>query len=177
MCDEGLSVNYRKKVSSPLGTLTLVATDTHLISVTWEEDSHLRVPLPKEIDDQDTELLILASVQLSEYFRGERYLFSLPLLPCGTSFQRSVWSALTTIPYGTTWSYAALAGVVGSPRASRAVGLANSKNPLSIVIPCHRIIGKNGTLTGFAGGLEAKRFLLDLEQSRRLAAPAESIAG
>jgi methylated-DNA-[protein]-cysteine S-methyltransferase len=105
-----------------------------------------------------------ASNQLSEYFAGERKMFDLPLAPKGTAFQLKVWLALRRIPYGETRSYGEIAAELGlAPTASRAVGLANGANPLPIVVPCHRVIGANGALTGFGGGLERKRFLLDLE--------------
>jgi methylated-DNA-[protein]-cysteine S-methyltransferase len=96
---------------------------------------------------------------------GKRTCFDLPLAPLGTEFQRRVWTALAAIPYGTTTTYAAIARSIGTPRAVRAVGTANGKNPLSIVVPCHRVIGKNGTLTGYAGGLESKRRLLEIESA------------
>ena len=103
--------------------------------------------------------------QLSEYFKGEREDFDLPLAPEGTSFQQSVWQALTQIPYGETWSYGQLAKHIGRPKASRAVGAANGVNPIPIIVPCHRVIGSSGKLTGFGGGLETKQFLLNLESN------------
>ncbi|MFT7682425.1 MAG: methylated-DNA-[protein]-cysteine S-methyltransferase [Moritella dasanensis] len=105
----------------------------------------------------------LAVTQLQEYFNGQRHEFSIPLAANGTEFQNKVWQALTTIPYGETWSYKDLAIAVGNPKASQAVGGANSKNPISIIVPCHRVIGKNGNLTGYAGGLDIKQRLLNLE--------------
>ena len=104
--------------------------------------------------------------QLAEYFAGSRQDFDLPLRPQGTAFQQTVWQALLDIPYGTTESYGELARRIGQPTASRAVGLANGRNPISIVIPCHRVVGANGSLTGYGGGIERKRTLLDLEQDR-----------
>ena len=101
--------------------------------------------------------------QLEQYFQGKRQLFELELSPSGTPFQRRVWQELRKIPYGQTVSYSYIAEKIGNPKASRAVGMANSKNPIPIIIPCHRVIGKDGTLTGFGGGLETKRFLLELE--------------
>jgi len=112
----------------------------------------------------ETPLLKAAAAQLSEYFAGKRRDFSLPLAPRGTDFQTSVWNALLTIPYGQTRSYQTIAALTGHPKASRAVGLANNRNPIAIIIPCHRVIGKNGSLTGYGGGLPAKQFLLDLER-------------
>ncbi|PAS30562.1 cysteine methyltransferase, partial [Vibrio cholerae] len=101
-----------------------------------------------------------------EYFSGQRTQFELPLAASGTAFQQSVWHALCKIPYGEIWSYQQLAEAIGNPKAVRAVGLANGKNPISIIVPCHRVVGKNGQLTGYAGGLERKAFLLELEQRR-----------
>jgi methylated-DNA-[protein]-cysteine S-methyltransferase len=116
--------------------------------------------------------------QLAEYAGGERRRFALPLAPRGTDFERRVWQALTEIPYGETRSYAEIAAAVGSPAACRAVGRANGRNPIAIVIPCHRVIGSDGSLTGYGGGLDLKRFLLDLEGARRAAAagPAPQLA-
>lgn len=112
----------------------------------------------------DDPLLVAARIQLTEYFAGARRGFDLPLAPAGTSFQLGVWAALREIPYGTTRSYGELARRLGlAPSASRAVGLANGANPLSVLVPCHRVIGADGSLTGFGGGLARKRFLLDLE--------------
>lgn len=112
--------------------------------------------------------------QLREYFRGARTEFDLPLAPEGTAFQRRVWRALQEIPYGKTWSYGELAKRIGNPKASRAVGAANGANPLPIVIPCHRVIGADGTLTGFGGGLPTKKALLALEAGRVVAKAAKS---
>lgn len=104
-----------------------------------------------------------AAHQLEEYFAGERRTFDLPLAPSGTDFQQRVWAQLRTIPYGTTCSYAAVARGIGATNGFRAVGLANGRNPIAIIVPCHRVIGADGSLTGYAGGVERKRFLLDLE--------------
>lgn len=114
-----------------------------------------------------TPLLELAARQLDGYFAGERREFDIPLLHCGTDFQREVWRALLTIPYGATVSYAELAAMTGKPSAVRAVANANGANPLSVFVPCHRVIGSDGTLTGYGGGLEAKRFLLATESPQR----------
>jgi methylated-DNA-[protein]-cysteine S-methyltransferase len=117
------------------------------------------------VRDDAEPVLVETSRQLGDYFRGERRAFDLPLGPVGTAFQLQVWDALRTIPYGVTWSYGAIAAAIGKgPESARAVGLANGSNPLSIVVPCHRVIGADGSLTGFGGGLERKRYLLDLEQ-------------
>ena len=118
----------------------------------------------QNIEQKETPLLKEAAKQLEEYFAGERKSFDIPLYPEGTVFQKKVWAALETIPYGETWSYKQVAQKVDSPKAYRAVGMANNKNPISILIPCHRVIGANGKLVGYGGGLEIKEYLLKLEQ-------------
>jgi methylated-DNA-[protein]-cysteine S-methyltransferase len=122
----------------------------------------------------ETPILARAATQLAEYFAGTRRTFDLPLAAAGTAFQQRVWQVLTTIPFGATWSYGELARAIGNPAASRAVGAANGKNPIGIIVPCHRVIGSNGTLTGYAGGLDMKQALLAHE--RRLA-PAAAVGG
>jgi len=117
-----------------------------------------------EAENRETELLQRASEQLAEYFAGKRKAFSLPLAPEGTEFQKTVWRALEAIPYGETCSYKDIANGIGNPNGCRAVGLANGKNPIAIIIPCHRVIGTNGKLTGFGGGLDVKQYLLTLEK-------------
>ena len=112
----------------------------------------------------ETPLIKKAAVQLTEYFAGKRTEFDLPLTPAGTDFQRAVWQALETIPFGETRSYGDIAARVGNPKACRAVGMANNRNPIVIIIPCHRVIGSNGSLTGYGGGLDVKQYLLDLEK-------------
>lgn len=114
----------------------------------------------------ETELLRQAASQLDEYYRGERKTFSLPLKVTGTVFQERVWQALLTIPYGQTRSYGEIAAQVGNPKASRAVGMANNRNPISIIIPCHRVIGSDGKLVGYGGGMHRKVWLLDLEKGQ-----------
>lgn len=122
---------------------------------------------PEGYREGETPLLEEAWAQLERYFAGELRQFSLPLAPAGTPFQQAVWRALEEIPYGETRSYGEIAGWVGRPKASRAVGAANHRNPIPIVIPCHRVIGAGGTLTGYGGGLDRKRLLLDLERQNR----------
>lgn len=119
---------------------------------------------PREFEIDETPLLQKAAAQLNEYLSGKRTRFDLPLAPEGTSFQCQCWEALRTIPYGETRSYGEQAALIGNPKASRAVGRANGQNPISIFIPCHRVVGVNGSLTGFAGGIEAKKWLLELER-------------
>lgn len=154
-----------KIVKTPVGSLTLVASDKGLAAVLWQDDKPGRVRLDIGAEDKKHKILAEAERQLLEYFAGKRAAFSLPLDFHGTPFQKKVWAALCQIPFGETRSYADIAKQVGSPRAVRAVGSANGKNPISIIAPCHRVIGKNGKLTGFAGGLEVKAFLLGLEHS------------
>jgi methylated-DNA-[protein]-cysteine S-methyltransferase len=153
-----------KVIASPVGQLKLVASDRGLVAILWENDNPRRVPLCEVIESVDHPVLLECERQLGEYFTGERTEFSLPLDFRGTEFQRRVWAALLTIPFGETRSYAEIAVQIGSPSAVRAVGAANGKNPLSIIAPCHRVVGSNGKLTGFAGGLDAKAKLLTLEQ-------------
>lgn len=158
--------------ASPIGPLTLVAGDAGLVAVLWPDDRPSRVPLSAVTSASDHPVLRAAAGQLGEYFTGRRTAFDLPLDPAGTAFQKRTWAALAAIPYGETRSYTAIAAAIGQPAAVRAVGAANGRNPLSIVVPCHRVIGAGGKLTGFAGGLDAKRYLLDLE-----GAAAPSIPG
>lgn len=146
---------------SPLGELTLVAADGALVAILFP-DEQLHPPLDGRRDD-DEPVLRAAASQLDEYFAGDRCAFDLPLAPHGTPFQLRVWEALRAIPYGETEGYGGLAARIGRPTASRAVGQANGRNPLPIVVPCHRVIGTNGTLTGYAGGIDRKRWLLDHE--------------
>lgn len=148
---------------SPLGQLRLVAGDRGLMAVLWQDDDPLRVRLDETVEDTAHPVLQQAADQLSDYFAGQRRAFSVPLDFRGTDFQKAVWQALLHIPFGETRTYGQLAAQLGKPSASRAVGAANGKNPISIIAPCHRVIGGNGKLTGFAGGLEAKAFLLALE--------------
>lgn len=117
-------------------------------------------------EGKETELLKETIKQLNEYFEGQRNIFDLPLAPEGTEFQKKVWKALSEIPFGETRSYGEIAKVIGNEKASRAVGMANNKNPIMIVIPCHRVIGANGKLVGYAGGLEVKEMLLNLEKNK-----------
>lgn len=149
---------------SPVGTLTLAASDAGLVAILWPDDDPLRVRLGPLVPDPDHPILRETARQLRGYFAGERTCFDLPLDWRGTAFQRQVWAALLTIPYGETRSYGAIARALGRPGASRAVGAANGRNPLSIVAPCHRVVGTSGHLTGFAGGLKAKATLLALER-------------
>ena len=153
-----------RTIESPVGMLSLVAGDAGLVAILWEDDDPSRVRLGAMAGDADHPVLIDTVRQLGEYFAGTRRGFDLPLDFRGTAFQRGVWAALLTIPYGETRSYGTIAAQIGRPGASRAVGAANGRNPISIVAPCHRVIGSTGRLTGFAGGLAAKERLLALER-------------
>lgn len=153
-----------KKMKSPIGELKLVASDTGLVAILWENDSPRRVRLDEMVEDGQHPVLVETERQLKEYFAGKRKTFSVALDMRGTRFQRDVWEALLAIPFGETRSYGQLAKQLGNPRATRAVGAANGRNPVSIIVPCHRVIGASGKLTGFAGGLDAKAHLLGLEK-------------
>ena len=155
-------------MESPVGRLTLVAEESNLIAVLWPNDRPFRVSLDAMCENPHHPVLEETERQLAEYFKGERTAFELPLRLRGTIFQTQVWEELRRIPYGQTWTYGRLALAIGNGSASRAVGSASSKNPLSIIVPCHRVIGASGTLTGFAGGLETKARLLALEARRTL---------
>ena len=167
---------FYKEMESPVGKLKLVASANALIAVLWERERPNRVKLAMLQHDPQQPILIETERQLGEYFAGTRNQFDLPLEPTGTEFQKKVWRALQEIPFGQTRSYLDLAKSIGSAKAVRAVGAANGKNPLSIVVPCHRIVGANGTLTGFAGGLGAKAKLLALEARRSLFSLGENLA-
>jgi methylated-DNA-[protein]-cysteine S-methyltransferase len=172
--DNGASKRHVYKiVDSPVRRLTLVASDDGLAAILWPDDRPGRVRLRIEAADDTHPVLLEAERQLGEYFAGLRTAFALPLNPSGTPFQRKVWAALLTIPYGQTRSYGQIASQIGHPGAVRAVGAANGRNPVSIVAPCHRVIGSTGKLTGFAGGLAVKEQLLALEgRAPRLASAA-----
>jgi methylated-DNA-[protein]-cysteine S-methyltransferase len=156
-------------IPSPVGALKLVASDAGLVAILWENDRDGRVRLGAMEETPDHPVLVEASRQLGGYFAGRRTAFDLPLDFRGSAFQKQVWAALLTIPFGETRSYGQIARQIGRPTASRAVGAANGRNPISIVAPCHRVIGTGGALTGFAGGLEVKAFLLAHEGVRAAA--------
>jgi methylated-DNA-[protein]-cysteine S-methyltransferase len=152
-----------KMMKSPVGELKLIASDKGLAAILWEKDNPKRVRLGPVVEDKHHPVLREVEGQLKDYFAGERRTFSLTLDAAGTEFQKKVWKALLAIPFGETRSYAQIARQIGHPKAVRAVGAAIGRNPLSIIAPCHRVIGSNGKLTGFAGGLKTKACLLDLE--------------
>ena len=154
-------------ITSPVGPLTLVGEGDDITGLYFETGSSVAAPRPGWV--RDDRRLRAAAAQLAEYFAGKRTRFELPLAPRGTAFQKSVWAALVNIPFGQTASYGDIARAIGKPAASRAVGGANHRNPLSIIIPCHRVIGTDGGMTGYGGELYSKRLLLELE-SRVVAA-------
>jgi methylated-DNA-[protein]-cysteine S-methyltransferase len=157
-------------IESPVGTLRIIDGDRGLRAILWGAEDTARIASIEEnaLIEGRTPLLDRAVAQLQEYFAGTRREFDLPLDPLGTPFQHSAWMVLRSIPYGTTISYGHQARQLGDPNKARAVGAANGKNPLSIVVPCHRVIGSGGELTGFAAGLDVKSWLLDHERQLRL---------
>ena len=158
-----------KTVPSPVGKLKLIASDDGLAAILWENDPPGRVRLNVVGEAADHPVLRETERQLGDYFAGRRRAFDLELDFAGTAFQKKVWAALLTIPFGETRTYAEVARQIGAPKAVRAVGAANGRNPISIIAPCHRVLGSNGDLTGFAGGLKTKAHLLALEGARKAA--------
>jgi methylated-DNA-[protein]-cysteine S-methyltransferase len=154
---------FCKEMASPVGKLNLIANANALVAIRLERERPDRLRLDAPSADEDHPILLEAERQLVDYFAGKRTTFELPIEPLGTEFQKKVWGYLRTIPFGKTKTYGDIARTVGSPRASRAVGAACGKNPLAIVVPCHRVVGANRALTGFAGGVEIKAELLALE--------------
>ncbi|MEG2263149.1 MAG: methylated-DNA--[protein]-cysteine S-methyltransferase [Acinetobacter sp.] len=152
-------------MDSPVGQLQLVANETALVAVLWDCEKPNWVRLATLVEDSQHPVLIETRRQLQEYFAGQRNVFELPLDFAGTDFQKKVWQALLNIPYGQTRSYREIAEQVGNVKAVRAVGAANGKNPISIIAPCHRVIGSSGKLIGFAGGLDKKEILLNIERT------------
>ncbi len=159
-----------KIIPSPVGKLKMIASDKGLVAILWENANPKRVKVGALVEDQNHPILLETERQLHEYFQGLRKSFALKLDLKGTKFQNDVWRALLGIPFGETRSYGQLARQLGNPRATRAVGAANGRNPISIVVPCHRVIGSSGKLTGFAGGLGTKAQLLELERDAKLSA-------
>jgi methylated-DNA-[protein]-cysteine S-methyltransferase len=149
---------------SPVGPLTLISNGAALTHLEFENPRYPYEPAPRG----DDKVLDKARRELDRYFDGKLKAFTAPVAPEGTPFQQRCWAALQKIPYGATRSYGEQAAAIGSPQASRAVGLANGRNPIAIIIPCHRVIGANGSLTGYGGGMERKKFLLELEQGQAL---------
>jgi methylated-DNA-[protein]-cysteine S-methyltransferase len=154
---------WYKFMLSPIGPLKLVASNRGLVGILWENDNPRRVLLTELVEPAEHPVLVRTEKELNEYFTGMRSSFTVPLDMRGTPFQRQVWGALLGIPFGETRTYGQLAIQLGNPKATRAVGAANGRNPIAILVPCHRVIGHSGELTGFAGGLDAKAYLLKLE--------------
>lgn len=152
-----------KWISSPVGKLKIIVDDTHLRAILWEQERLNRVNLDEMKEDSKDILILKVEMHLREYFEGKRSSFQLPMYAQGTSFQENVWELLNKIPYGSTCSYGEIAEKLDNPKAVRAVGGAVGRNPISIIIPCHRVIGSDGSLTGFAGGLDRKKILLEIE--------------
>lgn len=152
-------------MDSPVGPLRLTSDGTHLTGLYFAEHRHAPHSMGEQVSAEEAPVVLAETVrQLSAYFAGERRGFDLPLSAQGSDFQQRVWARLEAIPYGRTWSYGELAAAVGQPGAARAVGLANGRNPISIVVPCHRVVGATGAITGYGGGVERKQALLDLER-------------
>lgn len=172
MTDEVL---YETTMASPVGTLTLIASDSGLRAVLWqiEEANRARIGVVEGGADDPTGVLDAAKQQLGEYFAGTRCDFDVPLDPVGTEFQQSAWAALRTISFAETVSYGEQARRMGDARKARAVGAANGRNPISIIVPCHRVVGADGSLTGFAGGLDTKAWLLDHERRVQAGIPQD----
>jgi methylated-DNA-[protein]-cysteine S-methyltransferase len=160
-------------IDSPVGPLTLVGADGALAGLYLQQQRHR--PDPELFGERDDDAFKDIVEQLREYFAGQRHQFDVPLALDGTPFQREVWAALLDIPYGTTVSYGELAARIGRPAAARAVGLANGRNPVSIIVPCHRVIGSDGALTGYGGGLDRKEHLLAFERGQLESRRAGSI--
>lgn len=158
------STYFYKKMKSPVGTLTLVASERGLSAILWQKEKIGRVRLSPLTKDESNPILTETESQLTEYFAGTRTSFSVSLDFHGTDFQKKVWKLLTKIPFGQTRTYGQIAAQLGNPKAVRAVGGANGRNPICIIAGCHRVIGSDGSLTGFAGGLKNKKFLLAIEQ-------------
>ncbi len=153
-------MNYYYSYSTPVGQLEIQADENAVTRIAYSS-------YPNQAIYKETPLINKAFQQIEEYFARKRTTFDLPLNPEGTPFQKKVWTVLTTIPYGETWSYKQVAEAAGNPKACRAVGMANNRNPISIIVPCHRVIGANGKLVGYGGGLPAKEYLLNLEKEKK----------
>jgi methylated-DNA-[protein]-cysteine S-methyltransferase len=164
---QGAVMLYETTMKSPVGPLRIIASDEGLRAVLWLDDHPSRTVVDGPTTDGAHHPIVADTVaQLTEYFAGERTVFDLSLDLRGTEFQTACWRALTEIPYGSTVSYGEQAETIGRPTAVRAVGAANGRNPISIVVPCHRVVASNGALTGYAGGLDTKQWLLEHEQGR-----------
>jgi methylated-DNA-[protein]-cysteine S-methyltransferase len=157
-----------QKITSPVGQIVIAADDTYLRAITFDRNEERVRIILTAFKHENNAIITKTKIQLQEYFAGKRTQFDLPIGFSGTAFQKLAWRALLTIPYGETRSYAEQAQLIGNPKAVRAVGRANGLNSIGIVVPCHRVIGKSGKLTGYAGGLDKKQFLLNLERGATL---------
>lgn len=155
---------FYKTIISPVGKLKLIASDKALVAVLWEHEKIGRVKIGALIKKDNHPILLKTEIQLKEYFLKKRKKFTIPTDSCGTEFQKSIWQVLQTIPFGKTQTYAEIAEQISRPKSARPVGGAVGKNPLAIIVPCHRVVGSSGKLVGFAGGLKNKIKLLDLEK-------------
>ena len=169
-----MTPNRYRVLASPVGPLTIAGVDGVLTHLRMVDQTH--PPADRDTWVRDDTTLGRVVKQLDSYFAGDLTEFDVEMRLDGTEFQRRVWAALCEIPFGDTWSYGQLAAHIGQPKASRAVGLANSRNPIGIIVPCHRVIGASGSLTGYGGGLDRKRALLDLEGDRRQPSLDDAIA-
>jgi len=152
-------MQYYYPYQTPIGNIWIVEDSNYIVKINYKIDIH-------DMEKKETELIKKTFQQLMDYFAGKRRSFDIPIKLTGTKFQMQVWEALQTIPYGETWSYKHLAETVGNPKGCRAVGLANNRNPISIIVPCHRVVGIKGDLVGYAGGIDTKKYLLDIEQNK-----------
>ena len=157
-----------KIITSPVGILTLVTDNKSLVQIDWENPGSVAIKRNPENEDENHPVLLQAAEELNEYFAGKRQSFTIDVDPEGTEFQKKVWKALLTIPFGKTKTYGEVAALIGNRDAVRAVGGAANKNPVPVIIPCHRVIGADGKLVGFGGGLERKEFLLEIEGKKRI---------
>lgn len=156
---------FYKIIKSPVGNLKLIANEDTLLGILWENNNNIKIRLENLIEQSTNEVLLKTEYELNQYFLGNLKSFSVKCDFFGTEFQKSVWSTLLTIPFGTTTTYITIASQIGKPKAIRAVGTAIGKNPIPIIIPCHRVIASNGSLAGFSGGIDIKHYLLNLEKT------------
>jgi len=160
--------HYYKIIKSPVGILTLVTDNKSLTQIGWENPGAAFVPVADAKEDKNHPVLLQAAEELDEYFAGKRKTFTVNVDPEGTEFQKKVWKALLTIPFGKTKTYGDVAALIENPDAVRAVGGAANRNPIPVIIPCHRVIGADGKLVGFGGGLERKEYLLEIEGKKKI---------
>lgn len=159
-------MKYFDYYSSPLGTMLIIEENNALTHLTLSDNTQVLSNFPADsLQQKSSSVISSAKIQLNEYFKGTRKIFQLPLNPIGTPFQKKVWNVLCTIPFGETRSYKEIALQIENPKGCRAVGMANNRNPIMLIIPCHRVIGTDGSLIGYAGGIEIKKWLLEHERT------------